>query len=107
MTKGPVEAHLTEEGLTIFSDVFPNGYVPLKGLVGGPADLAGLGRVEVQIVDVEALSTEQLDKLLNILAERFRAPRDEVKKEILRAGLPIRRTLIDVIVIRDPQRWCA
>lgn len=63
---------------------------PIKATLGMEKD------VEVYLLDLRALTLGQRARLLNSIAQKFRAPIFEVEAEIARSGFPIRAA--DVIV---------
>lgn len=71
--------------------VFGSATVPVKQLFAVPhwATLPGVGEAKVYDVDVEALTPEQRERLIDYGCERFGLARDEAERELERHGFPI------------------
>lgn len=80
-------------------DVLGSDRVPLKNPHSGFTALGTEKNVEVYLLDLRALALGQRARLLNSIAQKFRAPVYEVEAEIARSGFPIRAA--DVIVSYD------
>lgn len=85
--------HLNAEGKKIYGDIFKDGIVPVKAMLPVQAKLGG--RVtRMYKVDVKQLSSEQMDQLLELMTEKFHAPKDAIKGQIEKDGfIPLRENL--------------
>lgn len=82
-------AHLNEGGLAIYGEIFPNGLVPIQSIMSQERIL-GDQTSKAYMVFLPELTSDQLDKLVDIFQSKTRDPKDQIKAEILRMGLPIR-----------------
>jgi hypothetical protein len=101
-------AHLNEEGMKQFGDIFPDGTVPIRSILPAQAILPnvqpgdGDETQEVYIVNVSALKPEALDKVVQKIAHKFQDPYEEVKKSITGTeGIVLRSTLTSGVGIDD------
>lgn len=88
-------AYLNEEGEKIWSDVFPDSKVPVLSMI---PKYGSLGSPEATpqhyfVVYVRELSDEQIEGILDILTEKFNAPREEMRTEFMEHGIPLRQSL--------------
>lgn len=77
-----------------FFDLFENGDVPVTSMGPGTAELEGVGHASVYLMDSARMTPEQVEAVARRVAERFKAPLDEVRLELTEHGLPIRATEI-------------
>jgi acyl-CoA reductase-like NAD-dependent aldehyde dehydrogenase len=85
-------ARLNIEGKRVWGDVFPDGIVPVQSIATQKASLEGIKDAEsVFTVNWKALTTEQQQAILEKLSEQTSATKDEILKDILKVGLPLRR----------------
>ena len=87
-------AYLNDEGKKSFGEVFPDGEVPIVSMVPQRAYLGG-GDIPytIYLVRVSDLSPEQFGKLLDLLVEKFKAPKNVMEKEFRENGIPLREEL--------------
>ena len=85
-------AWLNEEGMKIFGAVFPDRKVPVLSMIWQTATLP-IGDKDIFKVYLEELTDEQIETLFEILVEKFKAPREDLEKQIKEYGLPLRREL--------------
>lgn len=119
-SKHPCWAQLNQEGMILFGDIFPDGMVPVYGLQTGLTNLEGIGENEVRIVAMMVLDQDIREKLLEKVARR-QIPESsknwllgmaddwirDAKIIILSHGLPLRESLVEGWVLKDPMRWVA
>lgn len=116
MTGHPCWGLLSEEGRRLWGDIFPDGQVPIQGIQTGLTTLEGLlPNMKVRLIALEALTSEQYDKLTRRIADKSSPTTldpglndtflENVRREIQDKGLPIREDLIESVMIKDPQRW--
>ena len=88
-------AHLNEEGLKTWKGMFPNGIVPVLSMIpqNGHLGAPDSPPQPFYIVNLKELSEKQIEKILDILTERFQAPREEMRKEFMLNGIPLRQSL--------------
>lgn len=88
-------AHLNDEGKKIYGSIFPDGIVPVKVMLPCPAKLGGkTTSLLMYKVDLEQLSKEQIERLLELMAKKFQAPKDAIRKQIEKDGfIPLREAL--------------
>ena len=92
MSKYRTWARLNVEGKRVWGDVFPDGKVPVQNIATQHAKLEGIKDAEsVFTVNWKALTAEQQLTILEKLSEQSGAAKDEILKDILKAGLPLRR----------------
>jgi hypothetical protein len=82
-----------------FYDLFPNGLVPIKNiLVPSRVELEGSAEREAYLVNLEALTQEQVETIayrLALLAQEVNV--DLVRKEIVERGLPLRASQVRLV----------
>jgi len=88
-------AYLNEEGMKTWGNIYPDRTVPVLSMIPkyGPLGSPDSPPQNYFLVYVEELTEEQLEAILDILAERFKAPQQDIRKEIMERGLPLRKTL--------------
>ena len=88
-------AYLNEEGKKFFGEVYPDGIVPVLSMIPmyGPLGSPDSPSQQYFMVYLDELTEEQMEKTLDILTERFMAPREEMRKEFREHGLPLRKSL--------------
>jgi hypothetical protein len=86
---------LNLEGKREWGDIFPDGKVPIQRVGTQKAKLEGIKDVEsVFTIDWRELTTEQQLSILEKLSNQSMIAKEAVLKNILKAGLPLRRNLI-------------
>ena len=84
--------HLNEHGKKLFGSVFPDGIVPVKVMIPNSAKLGGQPQKMFK-VDLEQLSKEQTDQLLELMSQKFHAPKEAIRKQIEKDGfIPLRES---------------
>ena len=92
MSKYRTWARLNLEGKRVWGDVFPDGIVPVQSIATQHAKLEGIKDAEsVFTVNWKELTTEQQLAIIEKLSEQSGKTKDEILKDILKAGLPLRR----------------
>ena len=92
MSKYRTWVRLNVEGKRLWGDVFPDGIVPVQSIATQRAKLEGVKDAEsVFTVNWKELNTEQQQAILEKLSEQSGATKDEILKDILKVGLPLRR----------------
>ena len=92
MSKYRTWVRLNVEGKRLWGDVFPDGIVPVQNIATQHAKLEGIKDAEsVFTVNWKELTTEQQLTIIETLSEQSGATKDEILKDILKAGLPLRR----------------
>jgi hypothetical protein len=94
-----MKALLNEEGKKIWGYVFPDGEVPVKTISPIDAQIEGLGKTQVYVVDWAALAIDEREAILEHLKARFGDSKDAVETEILKSGLPLRACLVSCVSI--------
>jgi hypothetical protein len=84
---------LNEEGKKLYGEIFPTGEVPVLSMIPTVAGIEGQAE-RVFLIFHEELSNEQIDKMLTLLSERFRAPKDVIRQEMLKNRIPIREKYV-------------
>jgi hypothetical protein len=92
MTKFHHWVHLNEEGKRLFGSVFPDGIVPVQIMLSQDATLQGQNGIQrVYKVDWEQLSNEQREEILEILSQKFGAPKGTIRSQFEKDGfIPLR-----------------
>ena len=87
-------AHLNEEGLKEFSDIFPEGIVPIISMVPIVFEHPQLAAPEkAYLLRGSDLTENQIKKLIDKLAQKFSGEKDEIRKAILSNDIPVREKL--------------
>jgi hypothetical protein len=94
-----MKALLNAEGKKIWGYVFPDGEVPVKTISPIDAQIEGLGKTPVYLVDWAALVIHEREAILEHLKARFGDSRAAVETEILKSGLPLRAELVSAVSI--------
>jgi len=81
------------ERLAYFDRVFGSATVPVKQLFAVPfmADLPGIGKQAVYELDLDAITPEQRERLIEYGIERFSMSRADCERELETQGFPILR----------------
>jgi hypothetical protein len=77
-----------QERRRLWSQVFPGATFPIKSILTSKANLPGLPNADVYMLDLEAITDEQREGLIMVIANTFCLPIDEVRSEI-DLGVPI------------------
>lgn len=95
-------AHLKGEGLAIYGEIFPNGLVPIQSIIGQEMILGGQNS-KAYMVFLPEITDEQLNGLCQIFESKSGNPRDKIKAEILKRGMPLRVELTSGFLdVRSP-----
>lgn len=88
--------HLNEEGKKLFGLVFLDGIVPVKVMLPQGATLQGQNGVQrVYKVDWQQLSDHQKEMLLELLSNKFGAPKKVIRNQIEQDGfIPLREKYV-------------
>lgn len=85
-----------------FKAVFGTLDVPVKNFQPVQADLPGLQGKDIYLLDVESLTTEQMDKLVDHVADKFGIRNKAgIRNEIKTNGFPILADDINIVI--DPR----
>lgn len=77
-----------EDRRALWESIFPGAVVPIKSILTSKVNLPGLSNVAVYMLDLEAISDEQREGLIQAIANRFGYPVEEVRAEI-DLGVPV------------------
>ncbi len=66
------------------------------------ANVCGKPETEIYLLDLKALTPEQLGRLVAHISEKFKIPREEVERDIYRQGVPI---LAEDVGVPIPMRF--
>ena len=86
-----------EVWLALWSEVFPGGVVPIQVPVTVKVNVPGHDDVDAYMLDLDALSDEQREGVITIIAKTFNIPAEEVRSEIDQ-GVPILADGVSVLV---------
>ena len=87
-------AYLNPEGMKMFGHIFPNRRVPVLSMIWKKGEVGETGNViDFFTVQWNELTDEQRDNVLGILSDKFKVPILEIEKQILKVGMPLRRSL--------------
>jgi len=86
-----------EQRRALWSEVFPDGVVPIQVPVAYDVNVPELGNIKAYMLDLAAISDEQREKVIDVISKRFSYPRDEVGAE-LDKGVPILADGVSVLV---------
>jgi hypothetical protein len=91
---------LNDAGMRVWGNVFPDGKVPVCSFTFQEAKLGS--RVErVILVAWNLLSKEEKAGVLAKISEKSGHPKDEILKDILRIGLPLRESFTTHVVAEE------
>lgn len=88
----PCECYATTEGerAAMWKRIRPpDGRIPIQGPIATPALLLGEQEL-VYFVDVARLTPEEFERLAQEVAAMFHEDADEVRREILEHGMPVK-----------------
>ncbi len=89
-------AYLNAEGKKHWGDIFPDEKIPIHSIVTIPAKLKGIHSTQtVYMVDWKKLATEQQLAILEKLCKLSGSSKQEILKDILEVGLPLREKYTD------------
>ena len=77
-----------EDRRALWESIFPDAVVPIQSILTSKASLPGLPNANVYMLDLEAISDEQREGLIQAIANRFGYPVEEVRAEI-DLGVPV------------------
>lgn len=84
-------ATLNEEGKKEYGAIFPTGEVPIVSIVGVQMQTGATAEPELAyLMRQEELTSEQLDKLVTMLSEKFKTPKEPIREEMEKNRIPIR-----------------
>jgi len=88
-------AYLNEEGMKTWGHIYPDKTVPVLSMIPqyGPLGPPDSPPQHYFLVYLAELTEKQLEATLDILTERFQAPREVMRKEFMEHGLPLRQSL--------------
>lgn len=93
---------LNDEGKKVWGDVFPDGKVPVTSMSFHEAKLGPGSRTEaVVLVSWQALSKTEKDGVLTKIVEKSGAPREAIFADILRIGMPLRKSLTTGVIAAE------
>jgi hypothetical protein len=81
--------YLNEEGKKLYGHIFPGGEIPVVSMVPMWGGIEGQAE-KLYLIYHEELSEQQVYSLLTLLSERFKAPKEAIKKQMLSERIPIR-----------------
>jgi hypothetical protein len=84
-----------EHRVAVWGSIFPGAVVPIKSILPSRADLPGHPDALVYFLDLNAITDEQRQKLIEALAALFGLTEDEVRNDLPR-GVPI---LADDVIV--------
>lgn len=80
---------LNEEGKKLYGSIFNDKNPPVLSMIPMIARIEGHPE-RVYLLYHEELSDTQIDQLLTLLSEKFNAPKEAIKEQMLKDRLPIR-----------------
>ncbi len=84
-----------EHRRAIWGSIFPDARVPIKSIIPFKADLPGHLRADVYMLDLDAISDEQREKLIDAIVQLFGLSAEDVRSDLVR-GVPI---LADNVIV--------
>ena len=85
--------YLNEEGKKLYGSIFDDKDVPVLSMIPMVTSIAGHPE-KVYLLYHEELSDAQIDQLLALLSEKFNAPKEDIKEQMLKDRLPIREKYV-------------
>ena len=73
---------------TVWSTVFPGATVPIKSIMTCKVNVPGHQNADAYMLDLDALTHDQIVALSEMISDLFQLPLDEVRKDIYK-GVPI------------------
>ena len=86
-----------EVRLALWSEVFPGGVVPIQVPVTVKVNVPDHENVDAYMLDLDAISDEQREGVITVIAKTFNIPAEEVRNEIDQ-GVPILAEGVSVLV---------
>jgi hypothetical protein len=85
-------------------EVFGTDSLPVKSMIPAWASAPGIARAQFYQLDLDALTVEQLGRLVQHTAAKFALPVQQVRDGLVEHGMPL---LADglAITVYHPQRW--
>ena len=91
-----------EHRRAVWGAIFPGARLPIKSVLLLKADLPGHPNADVYMLDLDAITDEQREKLTDVIVGLFSLPAQEVRSDLER-GVPI--LVDDVTVSSSDQGW--
>lgn len=89
-------AYLNSEGRLEYCEIFPNGQVPIVSMIVSEVDLDGLKFSQASyLIYHEEMTPQQVDQLLTKIADKFQAPKEDVRAQMLKDRIPLRVALTE------------
>jgi hypothetical protein len=85
--------YLNDEGKKLYDSVFNGKDVPVISMIPTAASIAGHSE-RVYLLYHEELSDVEIDLLLTLLSEKFSAPKEAIKQQMLKDRIPIREKYV-------------
>jgi len=92
------------ERAEMWQTVLGDKTIPIRSPIPTKANLPGKPAASIYEMDIESLTGEQREKLIDYLAERFGIPKAEVAHDLDEVGCPILAEDI-IVTIQNPQKW--
>jgi DNA-binding transcriptional regulator YbjK len=92
------------ERATDWQNILGRTTVVVQSPIPQRANLPGHHDSLIYLLDLEVLTTEEVDRLVEHLARRFDIPQSDVARDLREMGVPI---LADdcIVTVSNPQRW--
>jgi len=78
-----------EHRRAVWGPIFPDARVPIKSILPFKADLPGHPKADVYMLDLDAITDEQREKLIDTIVGLFGESAQEVRSDIDERGCPI------------------
>jgi len=86
--------YLNTEGKKLYGHIFPNNRdIPVLSMIPSIAKIEGQPE-KVYLIYHEELSNWEIDQILTLLSEKFKAPKDAIKQEMQKNRIPIREKYV-------------
>jgi hypothetical protein len=93
-----------ERRVETYNRLFNRDWVAVKSPVPEWAELPGIGRDLVYLMDLDELTPQELENLCQDIAQQFELPLEEVQERILEEGCPVRYENTYMAVL-NPHKW--
>jgi hypothetical protein len=73
----------------VWGKIFPGARMPIKSIVPAIENLPGMPGSHVYMLDLQAITDEQHEQLVDSIVGLFELPAEEIRKDIVERGVPI------------------
>ena len=89
-------ANLNDEGKKLYGEIWEDGTVPVVSMIPTWFNIEGQDE-QCYLIHHEEMTLEQINIMLDLLANRFGAPKSTIEEEMKKNRLPLRGKLWEVL----------